>query len=250
MQLVHARSRIVLSGTPIQNDLMELWSLFQIIHNPENPLGNKMDFKNNFERPISLGRSTKAGLETFEVGKEKSAKVQKILREYYISRQKTSLTGANSLGGKEDAIILCEMSELQKEIYQYCLDLPDFDNAKYNKVICDCDLGQEKLWTRRECPNCSEYQYPFDRDPKLTYQVIDKRAVIWRQMHPNNKLCDRCPACVVLPCMLKLLNVSSHLALLQVEKSQIGDSDDNDDNEEEEEDSEAEYELNDDDVDD
>lgn len=49
-------------------------------------------------------------------------------------------------------------------------------------------------------------------------------AVLWRHQHPEDKYpggdercCERCPFCILLPCLSKLYQLSSHLTLLQVD---------------------------------
>ena len=41
--------------------------------------------------------------------------------------------------GKEEIIVLCDLSSLQADLYQYVLTLPDFENAKYGAHVCDCE---------------------------------------------------------------------------------------------------------------
>jgi superfamily II DNA or RNA helicase len=54
--------------------------------------------------------------------------------------------------------------------------------------------------------------------PKLSRDGggIDPRAVLWQQQHPDDKICDGCPSCILLSAMNILYKLSSHAALLQV----------------------------------
>ena len=42
------------------------------------------------------------------------------------------------------------------------------------------------------------------------------RAVVWRTNHPDDMPCHKCPTCILLPCLTKLIQVASHPGLLQV----------------------------------
>ena len=53
-----AKRRVLLSGTPIQNDLLEYFSLVQFVN--EGLLGTAAEFRKRFERPILRGRDADA----------------------------------------------------------------------------------------------------------------------------------------------------------------------------------------------
>lgn len=55
---LNVQRRVILTGTPIQNDLSEYFALLNFA-NPEY-LGSKLDFKKNFESKILRGRDADA----------------------------------------------------------------------------------------------------------------------------------------------------------------------------------------------
>ncbi len=55
---IQAHHRLILSGTPIQNNVLELWSLFDFLM--PGFLGTESYFNEKFGRPISLSRDNKA----------------------------------------------------------------------------------------------------------------------------------------------------------------------------------------------
>ena len=57
MQL-KAKRRVLLSGTPIQNDLLEYFSLVHFVN--EGILGTAAEFRKRFENPILRGRDADA----------------------------------------------------------------------------------------------------------------------------------------------------------------------------------------------
>jgi DNA excision repair protein ERCC-6 len=53
-KMFHTSHRIILSGTPMQNNLSELWSVFDFVY--PNKLGLKNDFMQQIAQPIIRGR--------------------------------------------------------------------------------------------------------------------------------------------------------------------------------------------------
>ena len=64
-----AKRRVLLSGTPIQNDLLEYFSLVQFVN--EGLLGTSAEFRKRFERPILRGRDADASDADHATCKEK-----------------------------------------------------------------------------------------------------------------------------------------------------------------------------------
>lgn len=101
MQL-QSRNRLILSGTPIQNNTVDLYSQMQFI----NPglLGNKEFFKTEFATPIDRFGS-----------KEKSAQLRKMIYPFMLRRKKEQV--AKDLPPKTEITLWCEMGEEQRKVY-------------------------------------------------------------------------------------------------------------------------------------
>lgn len=63
---IKAHHRLILSGTPIQNNLLELWSLFDFLM--PGFLGNETSFNERFARPVLASKDGKAGAKGAEAG--------------------------------------------------------------------------------------------------------------------------------------------------------------------------------------
>jgi len=63
---LHANHRLILSGTPVQNDVLELWSLFDFLM--PGFLGSEKQFAAKYSRPILACREPKAGPKEQEAG--------------------------------------------------------------------------------------------------------------------------------------------------------------------------------------
>ncbi|MBL0185140.1 MAG: SNF2 helicase associated domain-containing protein [Candidatus Obscuribacter sp.] len=108
--------RLALSGTPVENRLKELWSLFDFLM-PEF-LGAYKDFNEVFERPIE------AGLEGA------GQKLRKIVNPFILRRLKSQVE--KELPARTDIIQLCELDDEQRSLY---LDVLDECRAKvFNEI--------------------------------------------------------------------------------------------------------------------
>lgn len=221
MKLKKADVRFLFTGTPVQNRLEEFYSLMVVLTN-EHFLSKEI-YKEHYIEPIKKGESTKAT----EREKVRAREVRQehrinVLEKYYLARMKTSLEGKNKLRDKEEIIVLCDLSPLQKDLYRHLLSLPDFDNCRRYEEECPCGgCPGEK---RKLCCNdmyCLPYIRPAPGQPFLA--EIDSRAVQWKQLHTSGLACDKCPTCISLGCLDRLRKVVMHPCLLQVPRIKAGE---------------------------
>lgn len=105
VQLLKAKHRFCLSGTPIQNSSFDLFAQMHFL----NPglLGSYEHFRSNFAIPIDRmqSQSTKDNL-------------KKMVQPFILRRTKTMVTP--DLPAKQEEIIICEMGEEQRSFYEAC----------------------------------------------------------------------------------------------------------------------------------
>lgn len=70
-------------------------------------------FKEDFETPIKRGMSNKASMEALRLGRSRGKALHRLLHKCMLSRSKESLQGEEKLKGKNDYIVLCDLSPLQ-----------------------------------------------------------------------------------------------------------------------------------------
>ena len=73
------KRRVLLSGTPIQNDLLEYFSLIHFVN--EGILGSSADFRKRFENPILRGRDADATDEDHKKGIERLEEMASIVNK-------------------------------------------------------------------------------------------------------------------------------------------------------------------------
>jgi len=100
---LNSECRFVLTGTPIENSLSDLWAQLNFLNN--GLLGNYNFFRNEFIHPIEKQGSEK-----------KKTKLQSIIAPFLLRRTKYQV--AKELPEKTEQTIYCEMTEEQKAFYE------------------------------------------------------------------------------------------------------------------------------------
>jgi len=107
--------RLILTGTPIMNNLNELHSLFTFATSGKI-LGTHKQFQANFGRPIEAARS--AGAEDYEVqsGEKAMKELQQAIHPYFLQRTKSEYL-SDALPPKNEYVLWTNLSPSQREKY-------------------------------------------------------------------------------------------------------------------------------------
>ncbi|KIY72032.1 hypothetical protein CYLTODRAFT_434892 [Cylindrobasidium torrendii FP15055 ss-10] len=121
LNLINVKRRVILTGTPIQNDLSEYFSLLNFA-NP-NFLGSKNDFRKNFENFIIRGRDSMA---TDAVKAQSEAKLKELgtLVTKFIIRRTNDLL-SKYLPVKYEQVVFCGLSKFQLDLYHLFISSPE-----------------------------------------------------------------------------------------------------------------------------
>ncbi|XP_036610725.1 DNA repair and recombination protein RAD54-like [Trichosurus vulpecula] len=106
--------RVLISGTPIQNDLLEYFSLVHFVNS--GILGTAQEFKKHFELPILKGRDADASEEARQKGEERLRELVSIVNRCLIRR--TSDILSKYLPVKIEQVVCCRLTPLQTELYR------------------------------------------------------------------------------------------------------------------------------------
>ncbi|MBW8684880.1 DEAD/DEAH box helicase [Chitinophaga rhizophila] len=108
LQVLQCRNRLILSGTPIQNNTMDLYAQM----NFANPglLGSQAFFKSEFAMPIDKYADA-----------EKASRLRRLIYPFLLRRTKEQI--AQDLPDKTEIIMWCEMGEEQRKAYDRTRDL-------------------------------------------------------------------------------------------------------------------------------
>ncbi|KAL7246856.1 hypothetical protein ACSBR2_001880 [Camellia fascicularis] len=129
------KRRILLSGTPMQNDLEEFYAMV----NFTNPgiLGDAAYFRRYFETPIICGREPSATEEEKRLCAERSAELSAKVNQFILRRTNALLS--NHLPPKIVEVVCCKLTPLQSELYNH------FVHSKNVKRAITEEMKQSKI---------------------------------------------------------------------------------------------------------
>ncbi|KAK4486941.1 hypothetical protein RD792_006256 [Penstemon davidsonii] len=189
---VKTLKRYGLTGTIMQNKIMELFNLFDLI--VPGGLGTREHFREFYDEPLKHGQRSSAPERFVRVADERKRHLVSVLQKYMLRRTKEETIG-HLMMGKEDNVVFCAMSDLQKRVYKRTLQLPDIQCLVNKDLPCSCGSPLKQV-------ECCKRTVP--------------DGLIWPYLHRDNpEGCDSCPFCIVLPCLVKLQQISNHLELIK-----------------------------------
>jgi SNF2 family DNA or RNA helicase len=107
VKAIRAKNKFVLTGTPIENSVLDLWSIFDFLM--PGYLGSATDFKERYEAPIVRENNAEA-----------KTRLARRIRPFLLRRLKTEV--AKDLPEKIEQVSFCELTAEQQEVYQQVLE--------------------------------------------------------------------------------------------------------------------------------
>ncbi|XP_046528778.1 transcriptional regulator ATRX isoform X4 [Equus quagga] len=118
MNSIRSRRRIILTGTPLQNNLIEYHCMVNFIK--ENLLGSIKEFRNRFINPIQNGQCADSTMVDVRVMKKRAHILYEMLAGCVQRKDYTALT--KFLPPKHEYVLAVRMTPIQCKLYQYYLD--------------------------------------------------------------------------------------------------------------------------------
>ncbi len=105
---INAKQRFALSGTPVENRLLDMWSIMDFL----NPglLGTRARFQKDFVTPIEKHND-----------QQKLSQLQGVLKPFILRRTKLDPEIREELPDKQESKIYCELSNRQRSLYEHVL---------------------------------------------------------------------------------------------------------------------------------
>lgn len=180
---LRTHNRIILSGTPMQNNLTELWSLFDFVFPMR--LGTLVNFRQQFEFPIKQGGYANASNLQVETAHKCAETLKDTISPYLLQRLKVDV--ASDLPKKSERVLFCKLTRLQRDAYEFFLGSEDMKSivsgrrqALYGidilRKICNHpDLVEHKTLSRKE-------NYDYGNPVKSgKMQVVKALLEIWKK---------------------------------------------------------------------
>ncbi|KAI5181715.1 DNA excision repair protein ERCC-6 [Nematocida sp. AWRm80] len=114
---IDAGAKICITGTPIQNNLSEMWSIVDIAR--PGLLGDPQIFKTHIEEPLKRSKLKRATTEDRAKGEEIVQHLKKVLSEVVLRRTKQEV--GLSIPEKIETVVFCPLTPVQQELYQEAL---------------------------------------------------------------------------------------------------------------------------------
>ncbi|ESO83914.1 hypothetical protein LOTGIDRAFT_108551, partial [Lottia gigantea] len=185
--------RIILSGSPIQNNLKELWSLFDFIF--PGKLGTLPDFMQHFSVPIVQGGYSNATQVQVETAYRCASILRDTINPFLLRRMKADVKANLDLPEKNEQVVLfCRLTDEQHDVYKQYLSSRECENilaGKYQifaglitlRKICnhpDISTGGPRVFDVREYDQDETLNYGYyKRSGKMI--VVEALLRLWKQ---------------------------------------------------------------------
>ncbi|KAI5962679.1 rhp26 [Candida pseudojiufengensis] len=202
-------NRIILSGTPIQNNLIELWSLFDFIF--PGRLGTLPVFQNQFSIPINIGGYANSNNLQVKTAYKCACVLRDLISPYLLRRLKKDV--AQDLPKKNEMVLFVKLTELQQDLYEKFLNSEDFNSIIKGKrnVLMGVDILR-KICNHpdliyRDSNKYKENYGDFQKSGKM--QVLKNLLQLWQ--NENHKTLLFCQTRQMLDILEKFISNLSTL---------------------------------------
>ncbi|KAJ3337111.1 TATA-binding protein-associated factor mot1 [Gonapodya sp. JEL0774] len=170
-----AQHRLVLSGTPVQNKVLELWSLFDFLM--PGFLGSQKQFNDRFSKPIAASKDAKSSSKEQEAGSLALESLHRQVLPFILRRMKEQVL--DDLPPKIIQDYYCDLSEMQLMLYQ------DFAQSRAQAEIEDnMDIDSSTNGDNKEGVKASGAKHIFQALQYLR-KLCNHPALVLSPEHPQ-----------------------------------------------------------------
>lgn len=160
---IASNHRLILSGTPIQNNVLELWSLFDFLM--PGFLGTEKVFQDRFAKPIGASRNAKSSSKEQEAGALAIEALHKQVLPFLLRRLKEEVL--NDLPPKILQNYYCDLSDLQKRLFE--------DFFKKERKTVENSIGSSDKGDKQHIFQALQYMRKLCNSPALVVKEGNKQ---------------------------------------------------------------------------
>lgn len=156
MNEINALCRIGLTGTAIQNNYEELWTLLNWTN--LGKFGSLSSWKTCISHPLKIGQAHDATVAQLATAR-KTAKslVENLLPQFFLRRAKALI--ADQLPKKSDRVVFCPLTDTQADAYENYINSDIVDHVRTSADPCPCSSGKKRGWCcHAEIPGRGKWQ--------------------------------------------------------------------------------------------
>ncbi|KAL8186660.1 UNVERIFIED_CONTAM: DNA excision repair protein ERCC-6 [Gekko kuhli] len=203
--------RIILSGSPMQNNLKELWSLIDFVF--PGKLGTLPVFMEQFSVPITMGGYANASPVQVKTAYRCACVLRDTINPYLLRRMKSDVQMSLSLPDKNEQVLFCRLTDEQYQVYKNFIDSKEV----YQMLNGDMQIFSGLITLRKICnhPDLSS------GGPKILKGVPDEEL----DEEDHFGYWKRSGKMIVIESLLKIWRKQGHRVLLFTQSRQVGGPD-------------------------
>ncbi|KAM4636256.1 DNA excision repair protein ERCC-6 isoform 2-T2 [Discoglossus pictus] len=199
--------RIILSGSPMQNNLRELWSLFDFVF--PGKLGTLPVFMEQFSVPITMGGYSNASPVQVKTAYKCACVLRDTINPYLLRRMKADVKMSLSLPDKNEQVLFCRLTDEQRQVYQAFIDSKEV----YGILNGDMQVFPGLIALRKMC----NHPDLFSGGPKILKGTQDEELAEDEQFG----FWKRSGKMIVVESLLKIWHRQGHRVLLFSQSRQM-----------------------------
>ncbi|CDS01912.1 related to MOT1-transcriptional accessory protein [Sporisorium scitamineum] len=177
VKMIRANHRLLLSGTPIQNNVLELWSLFDFLM--PGFLGTERSFHERFGKPIIASRDGKLSSKEQEAAALALEALHKQVLPFLLRRLKEDVL--DDLPPKIIQDIECDLGDIQKQLYDAFSKEQNEDEAEAFAGAAASAGGKEPSADKQHVFKALQYMRKLVNHPSLVLLDENPKHVAIKQ---------------------------------------------------------------------
>lgn len=194
-------NRVMLTGTPIQNNMQEMWALFDWATSGK-VFGPKKRFLNQYAIPIEDGRNKNASSYTLRLASKANKELQEKLKPHFLQRMKNS-EFKECLPEKKELVVWMDLSDTQRDLYQKYI----IDGGKVAAVISgEMSSPLEAItYLKKLCDHPSLVKPEYDSDDP--YDLVENSTKLNVLLYLVKRLAKSGHRCLIFSPTTKILEI-------------------------------------------